>query len=145
MRSECVITPLAVVIGWASIMTLLEKEVMKLLLDGANPALAVLRQQLEYARVAKRENTGVGFYTKFTIPENVRRLDDGKSFKIGDVVAEIEGLKHGAGFLLFVTDGALDELEGYCYDEAWPKEVIGFKLAYFGASERDMKPLKDII
>jgi hypothetical protein len=72
-------------------------------------------------------------------------LGEGKSFKFGDVVAEIEGLKHGAGFLLFITDGALDELEGYCYDEAWPKEVIGFKLAYFGGSERDMKSLKDII
>jgi hypothetical protein len=126
-------------------MTLLEKEVMKLLLDGADPALAVLRQQLEYIKVAKRENTGVGFYTKFTIQERAPRLGEGKSFKFGDVVAEIEGLKHGAGFLLFITDGALDELEGYCYDEAWPKEVIGFKLAYFGGSERDMKSLKDII
>ena len=72
-------------------MTLLEKEVMKLLLDGANPVLAVLRQQLEYARLAKRENTGVGFYTKFTIPERAPRLGEGKSFKLGDVVAEIEG------------------------------------------------------
>jgi len=126
-------------------MTLLEKEVMKLLLDGADPALAVLRQQLEYARLAKRENTGVGFYTKFTIPDSVPRLDEGKSFKFGDVVADIDGLKHGAGFLLFVTDGALDELEGYCYDEAWPKEVIGFKLAYFGGSGRDMKSLRQAI
>jgi hypothetical protein len=30
-------------------------------------------------------------------------------------------LRNGAGFVLFLTDGALEMLEGYTYDEAWRK------------------------
>jgi len=38
---------------------------------------------------------------------------------IGDVHAELAGLSHGAGFVLFIKDGRLDCLEGLTYDEAW--------------------------
>jgi hypothetical protein len=36
----------------------------------------------------------------------------------------------GAGFLLTIADGYLDELEGYSYDEPWPGEIVSFTLSY---------------
>jgi hypothetical protein len=33
--------------------------------------------------------------------------------RFGDVLAEIEGLKPGAGFALFIDDGLITMLEGY--------------------------------
>ena len=46
----------------------------------------------------------------------------------GDVRAEMEGLQHGAGFLIFIECGVIHNLEGYTYDEDWPDEVRGFTL-----------------
>jgi hypothetical protein len=37
-------------------------------------------------------------------------------FKLNNVYAEIDGLQYGAGFLLYIKDGMLDMLEGYCYE-----------------------------
>jgi hypothetical protein len=42
----------------------------------------------------------------------------------------VSGLKHGVGFLVFVEDGKLRELEGYTYDEPWPDRLDHFELHY---------------
>jgi hypothetical protein len=64
--------------------------------------------------------TGVGFFTRFSIPEDVPKLPDNATFPldpVDDVAADINSLKHGAGFVLFVVNGQIDTLEGYTYDE----------------------------
>ena len=61
--------------------------------------------------------------------------------RIGDVYAEIPGLEHGAGFVLYIKDGYLDMLEGYSYDEPWPSSVEGFALHY-SSGERDVRSLR---
>ena len=50
---------------------------------------------------------------------------------LGGVEATIEGLEHGVGFTLFLTDGWLDNLEGYTYDEPWPDTIETFSLRYW--------------
>jgi hypothetical protein len=97
--------------------TPLEMAVMSFLLAGADPVLAILREQFHHAELLSREFTGVGFYTNFTVPVDMQRLPGTPSFFFGDVEAAVPALQHGAGFLLRVTDGALDFLEGYTYDE----------------------------
>jgi hypothetical protein len=49
---------------------------------------------------------------------------------IDDIYAEINGLEHGAGLLLFVNDGFIDMLEGYSMDEVWTDQPAGFRLHY---------------
>lgn len=122
-------------------LTQLEREVMKLLLQGDQHTLAVLRQQLDESKVESREFTGVGFYVKFAVPQSAPRITGNKSFNFGDVCADIDGLVRGAGFVLFVTDGALDLLEGYTYDEPWPIEVKSFRLSYTTGTSRDWQAL----
>jgi hypothetical protein len=107
---------------------ILEQAVLDKLLAGEHPALAVLRRQATMARVAGRKNTGVGFFCDFEVDESAPTLLG--DFQIGDVFGELEGLAHGAGFVLFIRDGQLSMLEGFTFDEPWPQQLRGFKLAY---------------
>lgn len=106
----------------------LEQAVLGKLLAGDHPVLATLREQSERARLARRECTGVGFFCEFEVDSNAPMVQGDSS--IGDVHAELEGLAHGAGFMLFVRGGRLSILEGYTYDEPWPKQIRGFSLKY---------------
>lgn len=85
--------------------------------------------QANSARLGKRELTGVGFYCTCEIPSEIERLAL-KTFTIADVNAELNKLSHGAGFVLFIAEGALDVLEGFTYDEPWPEKIQHFALTY---------------
>jgi hypothetical protein len=105
-----------------------ERAVLEKLLAGNHPVLATLRRQYEHARVMQRETTGVGFYCEFEVDGEAPV--EHRDFQIGDVHAEVEGLAHGAGFVLFVRGGRLSMLEGFSYDEPWPRRIDGFSLRY---------------
>lgn len=110
-------------------LTPLERAVLDKLLAGDDPTLAILRAQAESAQLRSRKNTGVGFYCYFDVPDDIERIGRA-TFRLGDVNATMKGLSHGAGFVLFVKDGRLDNLEGYTYDEPWPTTISDFELAY---------------
>jgi hypothetical protein len=115
----------------------LEAAVLDLLLAGDHPVLAALRDQLAGATVKGRQHTGVGFFTDFSpakdaVPAPVRKL------RFGDVQATIDGLQHGADFVLFVDDGLLTMLEGFSYDEPWPAEIVGFSVSYSDPARPDL-------
>jgi len=118
---------------------------MQKLLDGEDEVLSILREQAKAIAVTEREMTGVGFYTTFFIPNGARHLPNNPSFKFGDVTAKTLGLNYGAGFLLYVQDGALHILEGYIYDESWPEEISVFELSYTTGHHRDMEGLYEIL
>jgi hypothetical protein len=120
----------------------LENAVMEALLDGPDDVLEVLRAQYESASLARRDFSGAGFVTRFAVPEGVKRLSPPKTFHLGDVDAEIEGLENGAGFELFIVDGALGRLEAFTYDEKWPASVGRFKVFYHSGNTRDMESLR---
>ena len=77
----------------------------------------VLESQLDSARLSSRENTGAGFYTRFSedpsssSPIRGVRLRESPQFKI-------DGLKHGMGFILWLKQGYANCLEGYSYDDS---------------------------
>lgn len=115
-------------------LTDLEQAVLDKLLAGDHPVLATLRQQSTQARLAKREYTGVGFYCDLEVSSDAPTVQG--DFYLGDVCAELNGLAHGAGFVLYIRGGRLNMLEGYTYDEQWPDRIRGFSLRY---SESDRK------
>lgn len=123
-------------------LTKLERAVIDMLLAGDDEVLIVLRKQLQACEVKSRELTGVGFFTEFELPDSGEVSLNVRFFKIGDVFAEIEGLKHGAGFLLYVEDGRIDMLEGHTFGEPWPSEIGEFRLSYT-AKTRDLGNLRD--
>ena len=107
-----------------------ESAVLAKLLAGDDPLLVALRSQAEKARLASREHTGAGFYLTFDIPADIPPLSQQPDLYFGDVKAKLSGLKHGAGFVVFVTGGRLDMLEGYSYDEPWPEVIGEYELSY---------------
>jgi hypothetical protein len=109
----------------------LESEVLHLSLAGDHPLLGILRQQLPHTTVAKREFTGVGFYSDLAVAATAPRIvgPQGK-FEISDVFADVPGLQYGVGFVLFVREGIVSLLEGYTFDEAWPASLEGAVVRY---------------
>jgi hypothetical protein len=108
----------------------LETAVLQKLLNGDHPVLTALRDQMNGLSVRTRKNTGVGFFTEFsTAAARPASVPSGK-IRFGDVQAAIDGLKNGAGFLLFIEEGLLHTLEGYSYDEPWPETIGEFSLKY---------------
>ena len=101
----------------------LERQVMEFALRGEHPVLEVLREQLAAAAVSAREYSGVGFFTHLAVPATARRLPRAARCVIADVYADVTGLQHGAGFLVFVDSGILDMLEFFIFEEAWPAEA----------------------
>lgn len=119
------------------IMTGLERAVVNKLLVGKAEVFSTLRQQFSVAQVFKRELSGVGFFTEFSVPSDAPRLPGSPAFRFGDVGAEIKGLRNGAGFLLLIEDGCLKMLEGFSYDEPWPDDVSSFTLHYHNGADRN--------
>ena len=79
------------------------------------PELApALEQQLAVARVAKRENTGGGFFTTMSIEGDPPKVivSDVLGF---DTQARVKGLEHGMGFVLFTKEGLIHLLEGFSW------------------------------
>ena len=105
-------------------LSFLEREVIEAILkcQKENPTCEQLFRQYEVALVKKRTFTGVGFYTEFIIDEGLG-LESNVQMQLGSVYAKIDGLKCGAGFVLFVENGIITTLEGYSYDERWPNDA----------------------
>jgi hypothetical protein len=85
----------------------------------------------------ERKLTGVGFSTTFSTDDaaSPATIPAGGS-RFGGVDATISGMAYGAGFLLWLKDGRLHELEGYSYDEPWPEQVVAFSLTYSDPSRQ---------
>jgi hypothetical protein len=116
--------------------TNLERAVLEMMLVGENSELKILREQFSKATFKTREMTGSGFFTNLDIPAAIPRLAKKDQVTIIDVSANLPKLKHGAGFVLFVDEGALSCLEGFCYDEPWPDSTAGYELSYLQESPR---------
>jgi hypothetical protein len=75
-----------------------------------------LEGQLSTAIVLKRENTGAGFYTRFSIERTSDIAIEGERMKGGPAVS-IDGLEHD-GIYSLAKEGYADCLESYCYEES---------------------------
>ena len=111
----------------------LERAVLEKAFEGEHPAFVLFQKQLDNLIVKNRQFTGSGFYTKFDVDVSVGveqiKVND-ISIKFGDVVAEIDGLQYGAGFLVYVENGVIRMLEGYSFEEPWPEIIGNFSLSY---------------
>jgi hypothetical protein len=117
-------------------LTPLETAVLEKLVSGEKDSYRTLQKQICALRVTNRKMTGVGFFTRFSLPTEAPILRDEASFHISDVAAEIKGLENGAGFVLFIKNGKISMLEGFTYDEPWPSQITSFRLYYDGTSDR---------
>jgi hypothetical protein len=111
-------------------LTNLERAVLEKMLAGKNSELKILREQFSKTAVSTREMTGNGFFTSLEIPALALHLQRKGRVTITDVSANFSKLKRSAGFVLFIDDGKINCLEGFCYDESWPDSTADFELSY---------------
>ena len=106
-------------------LTQLEKEILNAILNTnkQNILYEKLYKQYKSLIVKTRTFTNVGFFTEFYMAEDSLRRGEIDCFRLGGIHAKISGLKYGAGFVLFINNGFIATLEGYCYDEEWPKDA----------------------
>lgn len=73
------------------------------------------------------EFTGFGFYTSYLVyPKYKDKTVD--NAMLVEINAGINDLKHGTGFILSVSNGLTDMLEGYAYDENFPPCITQYIL-----------------
>jgi hypothetical protein len=75
---------------------------------------AELRRQLERAIVAKRENSGAGFFTSIEVSSDVPAVCT-EAVLGYETMAHVCGFQHAVGFVLFMSDGRLSMLECYTF------------------------------
>jgi hypothetical protein len=108
--------------------TPLETSVLEKLLARQGEPFDTVRQQLTHSSVSQRRFSGAGFFTHFALPPDAPVRRDLHDTELGGVEAEIAGLQHGAGFLLFIRGGVVSFLEGFSYDERWPETITEFRV-----------------
>lgn len=65
------------------------------------------------------EFTGFGFYTSYSVDQKYKDKTVDNAMLV-EINAGINDLKHGTGFILSVSNGPTDMLEGYAYYENFP-------------------------
>lgn len=99
-----------------------EDAVMQKILEEDTSVNRILREQYKKAQVSSRDFTGVGFYTKFHLPENIVKVTEPVEYAYGDVSCDLNG-SILCGFILFIENGIMICLEGYTYREFWPTPI----------------------
>lgn len=121
----------------------LVKDVMNMLLDGESDLLQIIRKQYNIANIKSVEDTGVGFYINFEVPDIGLKLQSPiDSISFGDVYGIYDGIFGAVGFVLFIRNGFLSCLEGYSnIGDLWPADDNAIKLCYSTQGERDISNL----
>ena len=91
-----------------------------------------LRRQAETAQVTNFENTGAGFFSTVSVAADAPALAD-RSPSDG-AYGSIEGIEHGMGFLVFLENGRMSLIEGYCHGDA---STVGID---FSCVKFDLRP-----
>ena len=93
--------------------TSLERAAIAAILDEVKEGRPTIEQQIRYAKVHSRENTGGGFFTELVVGSLADSLDR-KTAGLGqNVWISIDGLELGLGMILHLKKGWVHLLEGY--------------------------------
>jgi hypothetical protein len=113
-----------------SIFTPLESAVLSATCEMHPEDQVALKAQLSTATLSSRQNSGHGFYTRFSVDHGSSTPVKGPQLKNGPM-ARIDGLKHGMGFILWLEKGYANCLEGFGYGEdisVLNLEAVGFEV-----------------
>lgn len=96
----------------------LTRELMPMLLAGADPRLDLLRRQWQVADTVIESETNWGFFAHFSIGQSAVAVIP-PTFCGGNAVIQVSRLRVPAGCVLYVERGYLSFLEVYTHDEPW--------------------------
>ena len=99
----------------------LENTVIELFLDYGDETSSLLLNQLEHLEVKKREFTGIGFFTHFHSPDNLKVENISKTYE--DLSVDIKDPDDNMHFLLFIKNGSISCLEAFTF-RGWKQEDL---------------------
>ncbi|MBL8198892.1 MAG: hypothetical protein R3F27_08620 [Gammaproteobacteria bacterium] len=106
----------------------LELNVLSALLRGEGEPLATLRAQLAGASVISRSHSGVGFMTRFAVPDEAPAIATAAAPRLVPLMARHPQLSEPAEFVLQLRDGRLASLEAFCFAGGWPADADRFQV-----------------
>ena len=102
-------------------------------LDAALAAVAdpegQFRRQVEGLRVATRTPSGVGFMTRFNVPESLSAPDRPADETLPTVAGAHPQLPAGAEFIVQIKAGRLHTIEAFCFEGMWPGDESHFRVS----------------
>lgn len=110
----------------------IERAVLEAAARDFHPATDGLRDQFEAAQVTAFENTGAGFFSTVTVPPEAPRIPENSP--LDAATANVDGIDHGMGFLVFLENGYVSLIEGYTHSDV---ATVGVD---FASVNFDMKP-----
>ncbi len=93
----------------------IERTVLEITAREFPNSAAVFRRQIESAHVVKFQNSGAGFFSYLAVTDDAALLTE-KS-PLDGAHGNVLGLEHGMGFVVFLKDGRLNMIEGYCHGD----------------------------
>jgi hypothetical protein len=90
----------------------IERQALEITAGGYPASAEALRQQIDTAQVVSFRNSGAGFFSNLMVAADVLLLTE-KS-PLNGAYGNVLGIEHGMGFIVFLKDGRLSMIEGYC-------------------------------
>ena len=119
----------------------IEREVLEITAAEYPGSAEVFRRQINAVQVISFENSGAGFFSNLEVAPEAPPLSE-KS-PLDGVYGSVLGVEEGMGFIVFLTDGRLSMIEGYC-NGGGPTTDIDFSRVVFGLMpwrpEPDIEP-----
>jgi hypothetical protein len=107
----------------------IEREVLEITAAEYPASAEAFSRQIDTARVARFENTGGGFFSTLALADDVPSIPE-KS-PLDSATGAVLGLEHGMGFIVYIKDGRVSMIEGYC-NGGEPTTDIDFSRVVFG-------------
>lgn len=81
-----------------------------------------LTRQYNSATVVGRDINSHGFYTRFEVKDKDAAIDESVK-QLGENQWNLNDLKYGSDYILWIKNGLISCLEGFSYGEPWPKKI----------------------
>jgi hypothetical protein len=115
----------------------IEREVLEITAAEYSGSAEALRRQIDTAQVTSFENSGAGFFSNLVVDDDAPAMSE-KS-PLSGAYGSVLGIEHGMGFIVFLKDGRLSMIEGYC-NGGGPTTDIDFSRAVYGLMPWSPKP-----
>lgn len=86
-----------------------------------------LESDADAIEVVSRDFSGAGFFVEYKRSPNPRCIGYNRNIST-PIYADIAELKWGVGFVLYIADGEIFELEGFTHGpESWPSKITDYQ------------------
>lgn len=115
----------------------IEREVLEISVAEYPASAEAFQQQIGTAQVVTFPNTGAGFFSNLEVASSAQLLSENSS--LDGCYGSVLGVKGGMGFAVFLKDGRLSMIEGYC-NSGGPTTNIDFSRVVFTLVPWSPKP-----